>query len=128
MKKNRRISLSVKIYNLITILVFCSALFSIVVSYREHVKTTDQIYEDLSSNIAETVSNSLNGTRVRILIDTCTDSEYQKLLTRAREENNSDLIKDYLLEKDQLLTYENINYRMPWPIRHGTAETTGCWK
>ena len=108
MKKNRRISLSVKIYNLITILVFCSALFSIVVSYREHVKTTDQIYEDLSSNIAETVSNSLNGTRVRILIDTCTDSEYQKLLTRAREENNSDLIKDYLLEKDQLLTYENI--------------------
>ena len=98
MKKNRRISLSIKIYNLIILLVFCSALFSIVVSYREHVKTTDEIYEALSSNIAETVSNSLNGTRVRTLVNTCTDSEYQKLLARAREENNSDLIKEYLLE------------------------------
>ena len=108
MKKNRRISLSIKIYNLIILLVFCSALFSIVVSYREHVKTTDEIYEALSSNIAETVSNSLNGTRVRTLVNTCTDSEYQKLLARAREENNSDLIKEYLLDKDLLLTYENI--------------------
>ena len=107
-KKNRRISLSIKIYNLIILLVFCSALFSIVVSYREHVKTTDEIYEALSSNIAETVSNSLNGTRVRTLVNTCTDSEYQKLLARAREENNSDLIKEYLLDKDLLLTYENI--------------------
>lgn len=109
MENKSRTSLSLKLYFLIIILVFATSCLSISAGYMEHKQTTDEFYQDLAENIAETVSNSLNGTRVKLLIDAAQDPGYQAILTKAREEQNAEGIIDYLDEKRLLLTYDNIN-------------------
>ena len=109
MKKNIRYSLSLKLYLLVTVLTFTTAALSILAGYHEHVLTTDRFYQDLAENIAETVSNSLNGTRVSMLLHAAQDEDYQKILAKAREERDDGPIRDYLLKNDLLLTYDNIN-------------------
>ena len=109
MKKNIRYSLSLKLYLLITVLTFSTAALSILAGYREHVRTTDQFYQDLAGNIAMTVSNSLNGTRVGMLLRAAQDKDYQKILKKARQDQDDAPIRDYLMQKDLLLTYDNIN-------------------
>ncbi len=109
MKKNIRYSLSLKLYLLVTVLTFATAALSILAGYHEHVLTTDRFYQDLAENIAETVSNSLNGTRVSMLLHAAQDEDYQKILAKAREERDDGPIRDYLLKNDLLLTYDNIN-------------------
>lgn len=109
MKKNIRYSLSLKLYLLITVLTFSTAALSILAGYREHVRTTDQFYQDLAGNIAMTVSNSLNGTRVGMLLRAAQDKDYQKILKKARQDGDDAPIRDYLMRNDLLLTYDNIN-------------------
>ena len=109
MKTERRISLSVKISVLIIILTFGSAAMSILAGYREHKQTTDKFYEDLSRNIAHTVSNSLNGAKVRLLLDAAQTPEYREILKKARQDQDPAPIVEYLKSRHLLLTYDNIN-------------------
>lgn len=109
MNNNPRITLGFKIYNLIIILVFSSACFSILASYREHTRTTDAFYEDLAENIAETVSNSLNGTLVHALVDSAQTEEYRKIYSRAQTTQDDTDIRAYLKKNHLLLAYDNIN-------------------
>ena len=109
MKKRRRYSLAFKLYLLIIVLIFSCSCFSILAGYWEHVRTTDRFYQDLSRNVAQTVSNAINGTRVRLLLDAAHDSEYQKIRAEAIEKQDEALIRDYLVQRDLLLTYDNIN-------------------
>ena len=109
MKTERRVSLSVKISILIIILTFGSAALSILAGYREHIRTTDKYYEDLSRNIAHTVSNSLNGARVRLLLDAAQEPEYREILRKARQDQDPEPIIAYLESRHLLLTYDNIS-------------------
>ena len=109
MKKRRRYSLAFKLYLLIIVLIFSCSCFSILAGYWEHARTTDKFYQDLSRNVAQTVSNAINGTRVRLLLDAAHDSEYQKIRAEAIEKQDETLIRDYLVQHDLLLTYDNIN-------------------
>ncbi|HAB94249.1 MAG TPA: serine/threonine protein phosphatase [Lachnospiraceae bacterium] len=108
MKKNVRYSLSLKLYLLIILLTFSSAALSILAGYREHVRSTDRFYEDLAQNVAETVSNSLNGTRVGFLLEAARSEEYQKILAKARKDGDDMPIRNYLMQNDLLLTFDNM--------------------
>lgn len=105
----KRTSLGSKLSVLVIILVFCSAALSIIAGYMEHTRTTDEFYEQLAQNIAETVSNSLNGTKVKTLLEAAKDSSYQKILKDARERQDNTEIVKYLDQKNLLYTYDNIN-------------------
>ena len=82
---------------------------SILAGYREHKQTTDKFYEDLSRNIAHTVSNSLNGAKVRLLLDAAQTPEYREILKKARQDQDPAPIVEYLKSRHLLLTYDNIN-------------------
>ena len=109
MKKKSRMTLGFKIYNLIILLVFASASFSILAGYREHTRTTDEFYEDLAGNIAETVSNSLNGTLVHALVESAQTQEYREIFQKSQETQNDADIRAYLKKNHLLLAYDNIN-------------------
>lgn len=109
MDNKPRITLGFKIYNLIIILVFASACFSILAGYREHTHTTDAFYEDLAGNIAETVSNSLNGTLVHALVDAAQTEEYRKIYSTAQTTQDDADIRAYLKKNHLFFAYNNIN-------------------
>jgi sigma-B regulation protein RsbU (phosphoserine phosphatase) len=122
MKTKRRYSLSFKLYLLIILLIFSCSCAIIMASYSEHARTIDKFYQDMTENLALTVSETLDGSNLRPILEAAHDSAYQEIRAKAVSEQDEGAIRDYLAQHDLLQTYDEISESLSQYVKNMDVE------
>ena len=97
-KKRKRISIGFRVYGFIAVAVFLASFGASMIAYGIHVGQIDTYYKNLSMNNAINFASFVDGDYLKSLLEVVMTDEYMELRDTAEEEDNEDLIRDYLAE------------------------------
>ncbi|MBR5406606.1 MAG: sensor domain-containing diguanylate cyclase [Lachnospiraceae bacterium] len=95
-QNKKRISIGQKVYGFIAIAVFMASFGASMIAYMLHAGQIDRYYKNLSLNTAINFASFVDGDFLKDLSEAVMTDEYITLRDTAEEEDNEDLIRDYL--------------------------------
>ena len=106
--EGKRFSVKMKMYIFVLVTVLSVAVGTSLISYSLSTDQMDHYYKQSAEDNARNVASLIDGDFIAELIPIIKTDEYQWLRTRAEEEDNEQLIEDYLVEKGVWEQYNDI--------------------
>ena len=97
-KRKKRITIGRRLYTFVAVAVFLASFGASLLAYFIHAGQIDDYYKNLSLNSAINFSSFVDGDFLARLYEAASTDEYVELRDRAEEEDNEELISDYLKE------------------------------
>lgn len=101
-------SIKVKLYIFIISTILIIASGTIIFSYISNTNQVDNFYKQLTTDNAKNFASSLDGDYLTDLRTLLESEEYQSIREQAEENNNEELVKNYLIEKGYWEQYNKI--------------------
>ena len=95
-QNKKRISIGQRVYAFIAVAVFMASFGASLIAYRIYAGQIDSFYKNLSMNTAINFASFVDGDYLRDLLDAVMTDEYMELRDIAEENDDEDLIRDYL--------------------------------
>ena len=105
-KKRKRVSLSVSLNVLVIVIILALSTGLTLIAYRVNSERVDRYYKITTAHYADTVAAFMDGDWFERFLGMINTEEYRALRERAVAEQNEQLVKDWLVEKDMLADYE----------------------
>jgi len=101
-------SIKVKLYIFIISTILIIASGTIIFSYISNTNQVDNFYKQLTTDNAKNFASSLDGDYLTDLRTLLESEEYQSIREQAEENDNEELVKNYLIEKGYWEQYNKI--------------------
>ncbi|HAG68622.1 MAG TPA: hypothetical protein DCL38_01455 [Lachnospiraceae bacterium] len=108
----RRSGIAMKMYIFVTLTVLAVAAGSSAIAFRTGANQIDRYYKQTTADNARNFASMVDGDFLKELKEAAASEEYQKLRERAVEEDNEQIIEDYLREKGLWDSYSDIRDRI----------------